>query len=112
MRGERKEGEETAKVMLRADLNSDGTFKNPTTYIEQGGDGRIMTDENFGKLSTPRRGLTFINLLLNAAFFGVWFACLWLLLRFQWPHALGLAVPLWATFVLIIVPMLIRRSGG
>ena len=58
------------------------------------------------------RGLTFINLLLNAVFFGVWFACLWLLLRFQWPHALGLAVPLWATFVLIIVPMLITRSGG
>jgi hypothetical protein len=112
LRGERKEGDETVTALFKADLKPDGTFKTPTIYIEQGGKGRVMTDEDLGHVSTPRQGLVFANLFLNAAFFGAWFLCLWLLLRFQWPHALGLAVPLWAALTLTIVPMLLTRSGG
>ena len=42
-----------------------------------------------------------------------WFACLWLLLRFQWPHALGLAVVLWLACTLLLWPVLqaqVRRT--
>ncbi|HMC63794.1 MAG TPA: hypothetical protein VKI65_02535, partial [Gemmataceae bacterium] len=31
---------------------------------------------------------------------------LWLLLRFQWSHALGLAVVFWLVMTLLILPML------
>jgi hypothetical protein len=37
---------------------------------------------------------------------------LWLLLRFQWHHALGLAVVLWLSLILTIVPILLAKAGG
>jgi hypothetical protein len=71
--------------------------------------GRVMTEDNMGRIYTYRRGVFWTYAFLNIAFLGVWFAALWLLLRFQWSHALGLAVVLWATMILLIMPMLIGR---
>jgi hypothetical protein len=51
-----------------------------------------------------------MNLLLNFGFLAVWFLCLWLLLRFQWSHALGLAVVFWLVMVLIIMPMILKPA--
>jgi hypothetical protein len=50
------------------------------------------------------------NLVLNLLHIGVWFICLWLLLRFQWPHALGLAVVLWLVVSFTIVPYLLSQA--
>jgi hypothetical protein len=47
------------------------------------------------------------NLLLNFVHLGLWFVCLWLLLRFQWPHALGLAFVLWLIVSLAALPFLL-----
>jgi hypothetical protein len=54
--------------------------------------------------------MVFANLLLNFLHLGVWFACLWLLLRFQWGHALGFAVVLWLALTLTILPMLFTKT--
>jgi hypothetical protein len=47
------------------------------------------------------------NLLLNFFHLGLWFVCLWLLLRFQWSHALGLAIVLWLIASLLALPFLL-----
>jgi hypothetical protein len=77
-----------------------------TRYVEEGGS-RYLDSESFGRITTPRGGGSFVRVLLNVLHFVVWFVALWLLLRFQWPHALGLAAALWlvmtfvAPFILI-----------
>jgi hypothetical protein len=89
-----------------------GTFKidagQPLRYVESDGRRRVMTDDAVGELSTTRYGLLFGNLLLNLAHLVVWFLCLWMLMEFQWPHALGLAAALCVTFSLLVWPVLQR----
>jgi hypothetical protein len=112
IRAERKEGDETVSVLFKAELKPDGSFKEPATYIEQGATARVMTENDLGKLSTPKTGQVFANLFLNGAFLVAWFLCMWLLLRFQWHHALGLAVALWLTLILTVVPILLAKTGS
>jgi len=63
-----------------------------------------------GVVSVFRWGLFLGNLLLNALFLGVCFVCLWLILRFQWTHALGLGVVLWLVLSLVVMPMLLAKT--
>jgi hypothetical protein len=63
-----------------------------------------------GVLSVFRWGLFLGNLFLNALFLGVCFVCLWLILRFQWTHALGFAAVLWLALSLAVVPMLLAKT--
>jgi hypothetical protein len=102
--------EDGQKVRFEAERDQNKNFK-----IEPGGSlryldnrGRVMTRNRLGRLAIPRPGLILANVLLYLAHLGVWFLCLWLLLRFQWPHALGLAVVFWLVMTLAIVPMLLE----
>ncbi|HVS37488.1 MAG TPA: hypothetical protein VMS17_18135 [Gemmataceae bacterium] len=47
------------------------------------------------------------NSLFNVLHLGLWFAGLWLVLRFQWPHALGFAVCIWLAMTLLPLPMML-----
>lgn len=69
--------------------------------------GRIMEDGQLGRVRTFYPGRLFLNLFLNFFHLVVWFLSLWLLLRFQWSHALGLAVVLWGVMLLFIVPQVL-----
>lgn len=71
-------------------------------FVEEGGK-RFVPYESAaaGRVTTPNPGRSAFGLLLNAVHFAVWFACLWLLLRFQWPHALGLAAVLWLVMTFV-----------
>jgi hypothetical protein len=40
----------------------------------------------------------------------LWWLVIWLLLRFQWSHALGFAFICWLAFTLALVPFLLSRS--
>jgi hypothetical protein len=97
------------KHRFEAERTADGAFKieegQPLRYIEVDGRGRVMTDDRIGELSTTRYGLLIGNLLLNFGHLLVWFLCLWLLMQFHWPHALGLAVALWLAFALAVWPI-------
>jgi hypothetical protein len=101
------------KVRFNAELTPDGKFKTTSSgtarYVEEGGRHRVMTDDGIGAITTVHTSLIAANLLLNAIFLAVWFVCLWLLLRFQWGHALGLAVVFWLAMTLAILPMLFTR---
>src|SRR5207244_3345567 len=73
--------------------------------------GRYMTEEYPGVVTNERWGIFFANLGLNGLHFLLWFLCLWLLTRYQWSHALGLAVVFWAIMTVLIVPILVDRAN-
>lgn len=78
-------------------------------------DGWVMYEYDSGPSGIPSRfrwGRFVANLFLNGFHFVLWFLCLWLLLRFQWPHALGLAVVLWIVMTLIVLPMLLDYAAA
>jgi uncharacterized membrane protein (GlpM family) len=56
-----------------------------------------------------RYGLLLGNLLWNLVHFLVWFAGLWLLMQFQWPHAFLLAALAWLLFALVVWPVVQER---
>ena len=102
------------KIRFEAELTPDGKFRapagEPVRYVEVNGKHRVMTDNDIGNITIARSGRVFANILLNFLHLIVWFAVLWLLLRFQWSHALGLAVVLWLIMTFAIMPMLFRRA--
>ncbi len=79
-------------------------------FVQEGGKS-YLDGESFGRISTPRGGGSFVRLLLNVLHFAAWFAVLWLLLRFQWPHALGLAVALWLVMT-FVAPYLLAAGAN
>jgi hypothetical protein len=107
------EGRDGQKTRFEADLTKDGKFKtekgDAVRYIEVGGRHRVMEDISIGRITTTRSGLVLGYLFLNLVHLGVWFAALWLILRFQWGHALGFGVVLWLMMSLTIMPMLLGR---
>lgn len=99
-----------AKVRFEARLTKGKQFEDSgqyPPYYEKGGR-RVM--EPIGQVSIFRYGQFFLNLFLNFAHLGVWFVCLWLILRFQWTHALLGAVVIWVVMMLVVLPMLLERS--
>jgi hypothetical protein len=60
-------------------------------------------------LTSSRWGVLIVNIGLNVLNLVVWFVCLWLVLRFQWSHALGLAILFWVAVSFLIMPMLFER---
>jgi hypothetical protein len=77
-------------------------------YVEEGGS-RFMTVANFGRIYTPRPGRSRVMLFLNALHFAVWFLTIWLLLRFQWSHALGLAAAIWLAMTMLVGPLIFAK---
>lgn len=71
------------------------------------GRGRIMTEDAVGQLTSSRWGRFWAVVLLSVAQFVVCFACLWLLIGFQWPHALLIAVVLWSVITFAFMHMLV-----
>lgn len=107
------EDKDGQKIRFETELTKDGKFKieqsEPVRYVETGGRHRVMTDDYIGKVSEVRPGMVAANVLLNFFHFAVWFACLWLILRYQWGHAFGLAVVIWLVATLTLLPMMFKK---
>jgi len=103
------EDKDGQKIRFEAELTSDGRFKtndqDVVRYIEKEGKHRVMTDNYPGQLSEARSGIVAANLFLNFLHLIAWFLCLWLLLRFQWGHALGLACVAWLVLTFFLPPL-------
>jgi hypothetical protein len=69
--------------------------------------GRVMVEGQLGEVSQFRWDLLLLNVLFNVLHLALWFAGLWLVLRFQWAHALGFAVCLWLVMTLLPAPMVL-----
>lgn len=104
-------GDSKKELKFRLKAPKDGKFaeNEMARYVEEG-TGRVMTEDRIGSVTTQRTGLVILYLLLNLFHLVIWFVCLWLLLRFQWLHALGLALFFWVIMTFGIVPMLLDRA--
>jgi hypothetical protein len=86
-----------------------GRVTEPLRYFDE--KGRVMTEgEGLGRIESFRSGRFIGNLLLNLAFLASVFLGLWLLLRFQWLHALGQAVALSLLLLLFVMPQLASKT--
>lgn len=92
---------------VRFDL--EGGPRRGTTRDYRDDRGRVMSEQTLGKLYTNYWGRFVVNVLFNLVYLAIWFSCLWLILHFTWPHALGFAVAFWVVMVLVIVPMVLNR---
>ena len=68
------------------------------------------SSRTLGKVFEYRQGQFYLNLFINGLHLLVWFLCLWLLLRFQWPHALAFAAVCWLAISLGLIPELLDRA--
>ncbi|HZZ80920.1 MAG TPA: hypothetical protein VFE62_20630 [Gemmataceae bacterium] len=96
---------------MRFDLVETGTGRY-RQFVSR--DGWVIEEFETGPLGIPskfRVGRFIWNILFNVGHFVAWFVCLWLVLRFQWPHALGFAVVLWLVTTLVILPMMLGYAG-
>jgi len=85
-----------------------GTQLEPLRYVDE--KGRVMLETSLGQLTAFRGGRFAGNIFLNVLFAGVVFVAMWLLLRFQWPHALGQALVFCAVVLLFVIPPLLTRA--
>lgn len=70
---------------------------------------RVMTADQIGQVSESAWGTFVLSFVVNLLHLAVWFVCLWLLLRYQWAHALGLALVFWFVMTLFVVPMVLAN---
>jgi hypothetical protein len=115
--------EDGEEIAFRPKLNAKGNFERQegdrqtlVRYVEVDGSRTLTSDslERTGELTIYSTGAFLGILLLNFFHLALWFACLWLLLHYQWPHALGLAVVVWLAISIpgSVVNMLLNVSRG
>jgi hypothetical protein len=77
-------------------------------------DGWSMKVYESGPTGVPERFQTsrfLANFFFNGMHAVLWFLCLWLLVRFQWPHALGIGLGMWLLFTLALLPMMLGYAA-
>lgn len=87
------------------------------TFSEQGGGRTILLSRGLNSdpaepvtVTSPSGGVVFLAILLNVLHFAVWFAALWPVLRFNFGHALGLAVVFGVAATVILMPLLFQAN--
>jgi hypothetical protein len=105
-----QEGDE--KVVYEPDRDAKGNFKPSGDGLVHYRDnrGRDLVEGAFHARSIPGSGRSFGVFVLHFLLLIAWFLSLWLLLRFQWAHALGQAVVLWAVMLMFVMPPLLSRT--
>ncbi len=102
------------KHVFEPERDAKGNFKvekeQPLRYYDQSNKSRYMDESSLGQVSIFHFGWLLLNLVLNFGLLVVWFVVLWLLLRFQWPHALGLAVVFWLVMLLFVMPPVLKQA--
>jgi hypothetical protein len=97
------------EVVFEPERDEKGQFKgSPVRFLDK--QGRVMVEGQWGQVSIFRTPWLMANLLINGLHLVVWFVCLWLLLRFQWSHALVQAGVAWAVMTLFVVPPILTMA--
>ena len=95
------------------DRDANGKFYAPegqSLVYRDANTGQTMLEGELGIVKVFYPGRLISNLFLNFAHLAAWFLALWLLLRFQWSHALGQALVLWGIMILFILPQVLKRA--
>lgn len=78
-------------------------------------EGWVMPEFDEGPTGMPvafRFGRMALSVFFNLGHLAFWFVLLWLVLRYQWAHALGLAAAVWLLLTLTVLPMLLSYAAG
>ncbi|HJZ55277.1 MAG TPA: hypothetical protein VKE74_09980 [Gemmataceae bacterium] len=78
-------------------------------FVQEKGD-RYIKPTQLGVIFIPRT--VFLALFINVLHFAVWFVAFWLILRFNWSHALGFTVVFGLITMLAVMPMLFKPNRG
>jgi hypothetical protein len=97
--------------IMRLDLTPTEKGQNPRFRSSDAWEMVETTDGPTGNPERFRPMRLLWNVLFNFAHLAGWFIALCLLLRFQWVHALGLAVVFWLIFTLAILPMMLGYAA-
>ncbi len=81
--------------------------KLPNEFVDSRG--RVISEDFPAYYSQFIWSLLWRNLLIYTGLLVVCFLSFWLLLRFQWPHALGIAFVFWLVGVLVLMPSLLSQ---
>jgi hypothetical protein len=101
--------EDNEEVRYEPAKSDEGTY--PRFVSPDGWTMMVYDDGPTGEPIKFLTGLWLANLLLNFGHLALWFQCLWLVLRFQWGHALGLGFVLWLVATILVVPMMLASAG-
>lgn len=96
----------------RFDETKTETGAYPQFANEKGWKMRIYESGPTGIPDRFHAGRLFANLFFNGMHLAMWFLCLWLLLRFQWSHALLIAFCMWLLFSLAVLPMMLNHAAS
>ncbi len=104
------EGEE--KVVYEPDRDPKGNFKpsDDGNVYYRDSKGRVLVEGQFHYREVPKRGRLLGGFVLHFLVLIACFLSLWLLLRFQWPHALGQAFVLWGVLIMFVMPVLLSHA--
>jgi len=92
------------EAVLESELMYDGKLEKKT-FREKGGP-RFIEDDAPGSVISPSGGVVAIAIALNLMHLAVWFVVFWLVMQFQWGHALGLATVLGVALTIVMMPLL------
>jgi hypothetical protein len=83
------------KVTFKREVEKKTRLGNETTVVRYVNEenGLVMTAEQLGTVSSRAFGQFVLSIFGGLITLATWFLALWLLLLFQWPHALGISVP-------------------
>jgi hypothetical protein len=105
------EGDE--KITYEPDRDAKGNFKPASDGLVHYRDqrGRELVEGAFYARTLPGGGSRTLSVLvLHVLLLIAWFLAFWLLLRFQWAHALGQALVLWAVMLMFVMPPVLSRA--
>jgi hypothetical protein len=74
--------------------------------------GLEMWEYEIGRVGYDSYGRLMVYFMLNALHLGIWVLCLWLLLGFEFWHAVGLGFVLWMLATVAILPGLCEAAAG
>jgi hypothetical protein len=84
----------------------------PDKRFDEKGTKRHLDADAPGVIYAPSTKTMVFAILLNLANYLAWFAAFWLVLRFAFPHAAGLAVIFGLLTMLVVGPMMFERVRG
>lgn len=100
-------------IQFLPERNEEGKFQPRSTtglrYIHKDSE-RFMEEGELGRVSIFHTGQWVVYLLFNILHGVIWFGCFWLLMRFSWTQAFGLALLFWLVMTLLVVPPLLDRT--
>jgi hypothetical protein len=103
------EKDKSEPTRFNANLDEKGNFPRDLADLRfTDTNGRWITADSLGHIYRSKLGTLFWNLLLNLLHLILWAVVLWLGMRFNFWHAVGLGLVMWLFMMIAVQPMLFK----